>query len=59
MIRFIGGFLFWAKFGPGFVFLEGKKGLTYIKVWNCWNLIKSVINLIFDNPLKDRLKHKS
>ena len=26
MIRFIGGFFFWAKFGPGFEFLEGKQG---------------------------------
>jgi len=25
MIRFIGGFLFWTKFGPGFVFLEAKQ----------------------------------
>ena len=28
MICFIGGFLFWAKFGPGFVFLEGIYGNT-------------------------------
>jgi hypothetical protein len=26
MIYFIGGFLFSAKFGPSFVFLEGKQG---------------------------------
>jgi hypothetical protein len=26
MICFIGGFLFWAKFGPGFEFFEGKQG---------------------------------
>jgi hypothetical protein len=26
MIYFIGGFLFWAKFGPGFEFFEGKQG---------------------------------
>jgi hypothetical protein len=26
MICFIGGFLFWAKFGPSFAFLKGKQG---------------------------------
>jgi hypothetical protein len=26
MIRFIGGFFFSAKFGPGFEFFEGKQG---------------------------------
>ena len=31
MIRFIGGFLFWAKFGPGFVNLEGKQGVNKIE----------------------------
>jgi len=39
MICFIGGFFFCARFVPGLVFLEGKQGLTYIKAWNCWNLI--------------------
>jgi hypothetical protein len=34
MICFIGGFLFWAKFGPGFVFLKGKHRLMEVKVWN-------------------------
>jgi hypothetical protein len=43
MICFIGGFLFWARFGPSFVFFEGKEGLTYIKVWNCWNLINYLV----------------
>ena len=26
MICFIGGFFFWAKFGPSFTFIEGKQG---------------------------------
>jgi len=33
MICFIGGFLFWARFGPSFVFLEGKVGLKEVKGW--------------------------
>jgi hypothetical protein len=40
MIRFIGGFFFSAKFGPGFVILVGKQGLMEVKGWNSWNLIK-------------------
>jgi hypothetical protein len=40
MIYFIGGFLFSAKFGPGFVILVGKQGLMEVKGWNYWNLIK-------------------
>ena len=32
-----------ANFGPGFVFLEGKQGLRYIKEWNCWNLINYLV----------------
>jgi hypothetical protein len=43
MICFIGGFLFWAKFGPGFVFLKGKHRLMEVKVWNYWNLIKMIL----------------
>jgi hypothetical protein len=43
MIRFIGGFFFWARFWPSFVFINGKQGLTYIKVWNCWNLINYLV----------------
>jgi hypothetical protein len=31
MICFIGGFLFWARFGPSFVFFEGKEGLKEVK----------------------------
>jgi hypothetical protein len=43
MIRFIGDFFFSAKFWPSFVFLEGKQELTYIEVWNCWNLINYLV----------------
>jgi len=39
MICFIGGFFFWAKFGPGFVFLKGKQEWMEVKVWNYRNLI--------------------
>jgi len=39
MNSFIGGFLFWAKFWPGFVFLKGKQGWMEVKEWNYRNLI--------------------
>jgi hypothetical protein len=48
MICFIGGFLFWARFGPSFLFLEGKQRLMEVKGWNWRNLIKCGINLIFE-----------
>jgi len=28
-----------AKFGPGFVFLKGKRGLMEVKRWDNWGLI--------------------
>jgi len=40
MIYFIGGFLFSAKFGPGFVILVGKQGLMEVKGWKNYALIK-------------------
>jgi hypothetical protein len=39
MICFIGGFFFWAKFGPGFEFLEGKQGSMEVKGWNIYDPI--------------------
>jgi hypothetical protein len=36
----LGGFFFWVRFGPGFVFLKGKLGLMEVKGWNYLNLIK-------------------
>jgi hypothetical protein len=36
----LGGFFFWVRVGPDFMFLNEKQGLMELKGWNYLNLIK-------------------